>query len=217
MGGWCKRNFTPTVRVHFLLVYYNLALFYVNVKHFCYFPGDYVVTIEEKNKAIFLRAYVNWGCMPAENSRVCVRMVGHNPLTSYTEASKDQMSIIELPLSDSPLCFSCCPLNGDLLVGCKNKLVLFCLKHRVLSPDLTLLDFERSLILHIGNVTPAEVAFCAGYVAVTTELEVLIVKLESGEKVPFNSRQHTYGSVAAEKFINKGKIGKIPAYIILGK
>ncbi|KAJ6669383.1 hypothetical protein lerEdw1_008192 [Lerista edwardsae] len=166
--------------------------------------GDYVATIEEKNKAIFLRAYVNWGCMSAENSRVCVRMVGHDPLESYTEASKDQMSIIELPLSDSPLCFSCCPLKGDLLVGCKNKLVLFSMKHRYMSPNLTLLDFERSLILHIENVIPAEVAFCVGYVAVTTELEVLILKLESGEKVTGNREQNTSGSVAPEKFINKG-------------
>ncbi|XP_062988152.1 BLOC-2 complex member HPS3 isoform X2 [Elgaria multicarinata webbii] len=131
-------------------------------------------------------------------------MVGHNLEASCTEASKDQMSIIELPLSDPPLCFSCCPLTGDLLVGCKNKLILFCLKHVAVSRDVTVLDFERTLILHIENFTPAEVAFCAGYVAITVELEVLILKLETGEEVAANSRWHTYESRVPEKFINEG-------------
>ncbi|XP_057886759.1 BLOC-2 complex member HPS3 isoform X3 [Melospiza georgiana] len=140
--------------------------------------GDYLVTIEEKSKATFLRAYMNWRCMPAGSSRVCVRMVGHKMEESYSEALKEQMSVVEMPLSDPPLCISCCPVNGDLLVGCKNKLVIFCLKYRVINQNLTVLDFERSLILHIDNLIPVEVAFCARHIAITTELDVLILKLE---------------------------------------
>ncbi|XP_054242009.1 BLOC-2 complex member HPS3 isoform X2 [Indicator indicator] len=140
--------------------------------------GDYLVTIEEKSKATFLRAYMNWRCMSAGSSRVCVRMVGHKMEESYSETLKEQMSIVEMPLSDPPLCISCCPVSGDLLVGCKNKLVMFCLKYLVMNQNLTVLDFERSLILHMDNVTPAEVAFCARHIAVTTELDVLILKLE---------------------------------------
>ncbi|NXT76126.1 HPS3 protein, partial [Zapornia atra] len=140
--------------------------------------GDYLVTIEEKSKATFLRAYMNWRCMSAGSSRVCVRMVGHKVEESYSETLKEQMSIVEMPLSDPPLCMSCCPVNGDLIVGCKNKLVLFCLKYLVINQNLTVLDFERSLILHIDNIIPAEVAFCARHIAVTTELDVLILKLE---------------------------------------
>ncbi|XP_071668897.1 BLOC-2 complex member HPS3 isoform X2 [Patagioenas fasciata] len=140
--------------------------------------GDYLVTIEEKGKASFLRAYVNWRCMSAGSARVCVRMVGHKMEESYRETLKEQMSIVEMPLSDPPLCISCCPVSGDLLVGCKNKLVMFCLKYVVINQNLTVLDFERSLILHIDNLIPAEVAFCARHVAITTELDVLILKLE---------------------------------------
>ncbi|XP_077204826.1 BLOC-2 complex member HPS3 isoform X2 [Paroedura picta] len=165
--------------------------------------SDYVVTIEEKKKTIFLRVYVNWRCLSAGSSRVCVRMLGHNPHASCPEASKEQMSIIEMPLSDPPLCFSCCPLKGDLLVGCKNKLVLFCLKQLVVSQDLAVLDFERSLILHIQNITPAEVSFCAGYGAITGELEVLILKLEPSEKAADGARQHRYKSIGQEEVANE--------------
>uniref|UniRef100_A0A663M8X8 HPS3 biogenesis of lysosomal organelles complex 2 subunit 1 n=1 Tax=Athene cunicularia TaxID=194338 RepID=A0A663M8X8_ATHCN len=132
----------------------------------------------EKSKATFLRAYTNWRCMSAGSSRVCVRMVGHKMEESYSETLKEQMSIVEMPLSDPPLCVSCCPVNGDLLVGCKNKLVMFCLKYLVINQNLTVLDFERSLILHTDNLIPTEVAFCARHIVVTTELEVLILKLE---------------------------------------
>ncbi|XP_052661062.1 BLOC-2 complex member HPS3 isoform X2 [Harpia harpyja] len=121
---------------------------------------------------------MNWRCMSAGSSRVCVRMVGHKMEESYSETLKEQMSIVEMPLSDPPLCISCCPVNGDLLVGCKNKLVMFCLKYLVINQNLTVLDFERSLILHIDNLIPAEVAFCARHIAITTELDVLILKLE---------------------------------------
>ncbi|XP_043850817.1 Hermansky-Pudlak syndrome 3 protein isoform X4 [Dromiciops gliroides] len=145
-------------------------------------PGDYLVTIEEKNKATFLRAYVNWRSRTTENSRVCIRMVGHRVEGCFREASKDQMSIIEIPLSEPPLCVSCCPVTGDLLVGCINKLVLFSLKWQVISEAFSMLDFERSLVIHIENILPVEISFCAAYIAVMTDLEVLILRLESAPK-----------------------------------
>ncbi|NXV19790.1 HPS3 protein, partial [Cepphus grylle] len=161
--------------------------------------GDYLVTIEEKSKATFLRAYTNWRCMSAGSSRVCVRMVGHKMEESYSETLKEQMSIVEMPLSDPPLCISCCPVNGDLLVGCKNKLVMFCLKYLVIKQNLTVLDFERSLILHIDNFVPAEVAFCARHIAVTTELDVLILKLELVEQSADRTEQCAHNVGALEK------------------
>nr|XP_042134916.1 Hermansky-Pudlak syndrome 3 protein isoform X2 [Peromyscus maniculatus bairdii] len=141
--------------------------------------GDYLVAIEEKNKTIFLRAYMNWRSKRSENSRVCIRMVGHNVEAPFCESFKDQMSIIEMPLSEAPLCISCCPVKGDLLVGCTNQLVLFTLKYWIINEEFSVLDFERSLIIHIDNITPVEISFCVGYVAVMSDLEVLILKLES--------------------------------------
>uniref|UniRef100_A0A8C8B1A3 HPS3 biogenesis of lysosomal organelles complex 2 subunit 1 n=1 Tax=Otus sunia TaxID=257818 RepID=A0A8C8B1A3_9STRI len=161
--------------------------------------GDYLVTIEEKNKATFLRTYMNWRCMSAGSSRVCVRMVGHKMEESYSETLKEQMSIVEMPLSDPPLCVSCCPVNGDLLVGCKNKLVMFCLKYLVINQNLTVLDFERSLILHIDNLIPAEVAFCARHIAVMTELEVLILKLELVQQSADRTEQCAHRGSMLEK------------------
>ncbi|NXW27987.1 HPS3 protein, partial [Phaetusa simplex] len=161
--------------------------------------GDYLVTIEEKSKATFLRAYTNWRCMSAGSSRVCVRMVGHKMEESYSETLKEQMSIVEMPLSDPPLCISCCPVNGDLLVGCRNKIVMFCLKYLVINQNLTVLDFERSLILHIDNFIPAEVAFCARHIAVTTELDVLILKLELVEQSGDRTEQCAHNISALEK------------------
>ncbi|KAM9036435.1 Hermansky-Pudlak syndrome 3 protein [Sarcophilus harrisii] len=140
--------------------------------------GDYLVTIEEKNKATFLRAYVNWRSKTTENSRVCIRMVGHGVEGCFREASKDQMSIIEIPLSEPPLCISSCPITGDLLVGCNNKLVLFSLKWQVVHEGFSILDFERSLVIHIDSILPIEISFCAGYIAVISDLEVLILRLE---------------------------------------
>ncbi|XP_020836579.1 BLOC-2 complex member HPS3 isoform X1 [Phascolarctos cinereus] len=145
-------------------------------------PGDYLVTIEEKNKATFLRAYVNWRKRTTENSRVCIRMVGHRLEGCFREASKDQMSIIEIPLSEPPLCISCCPVTGDLLVGCINKLVLFSLKWQVVNEGFSILDFERALVIHIDSILPIEISFCAGYIAVMTDLEVLILHLETAPK-----------------------------------
>ncbi|XP_075013695.1 BLOC-2 complex member HPS3 isoform X2 [Calonectris borealis] len=161
--------------------------------------GDYLVTIEEKSKATFLRAYMNWRCMSAGSSRVCVRMVGHKMEESYSETLKEQMSIVEMPLSDPPLCISCCPVNGDLLVGCKNKLVMFCLKYLVIKQNLTVLDFERSLILHIDNFIPAEVAFCARHIAITTELDVLILKLELVQQSADRTDQRAHTVSTLEK------------------
>ncbi|XP_011720071.2 BLOC-2 complex member HPS3 isoform X3 [Macaca nemestrina] len=155
--------------------------------------GDYLVAIEEKNKATFLRAYVNWRSKRTENSRVCIRMIGHNVEGAFSKAFRDQMYIIEMPLSEVPLCISCCPVKGDLLVGCTNKLVLFSLKYQIINEEFSLLDFERSLIIHIDNITPVEISFCVGYVAVMSDLEVLILKLEpgpkNGERVHHNPRK----------------------------
>ncbi|XP_052036718.1 BLOC-2 complex member HPS3 isoform X2 [Apodemus sylvaticus] len=141
--------------------------------------GDYLVAIEEKNKTIFLRAYVNWRSKRSDNSRVCIRMVGHQVEASFCESFRDQMSIIEMPMSEAPLCISCCPVKGDLLVGCTNKLVLFTLKYDIINEEFSMLNFERSLIIHIGNITPVEISFCVGYVAIMSDLEVLLLKLES--------------------------------------
>uniref|UniRef100_A0A8B9QDH1 HPS3 biogenesis of lysosomal organelles complex 2 subunit 1 n=1 Tax=Apteryx owenii TaxID=8824 RepID=A0A8B9QDH1_APTOW len=165
--------------------------------------GDYVVTIEEKNRATFLRAYTNWRCMSAGSSRVCVRMVGHKMEESYSETLKEQMSIVEMPLSDPPLCISCCPVSGNLLVGCKNKLVMFCLKYLVINQNLTVLDFERSLILHIDNIIPAEVAFCARHIAVTTELDVLILKLELLQQGADNTGQCAHSASTLEEPVDR--------------
>ncbi|KAM4659270.1 BLOC-2 complex member HPS3-like [Amazona ochrocephala] len=166
--------------------------------------GDYLVTIEEKSRATFLRAYVNWRCMSAGSSRVCVRMVGHKMEESYSETLKEQMSIVEMPLSDPPLCISCCPVNGDLLVGCENKLVMFCLKYLFINQNLTVLDFERALILHIDNFIPAEIAFCARHVAITTELDVLILKLELVQQSTDRTEQCARSVSALEKPVDGG-------------
>ncbi|NXT48143.1 HPS3 protein, partial [Pluvianellus socialis] len=166
--------------------------------------GDYLVTIEEKSKATFLRAYMNWRYMSAGSSRVCVRMVGHKMEESYGETLKEQMSVVEMPLSDPPLCISCCPVTGDLLVGCKNKLVMFCLKYLVINENLTVLDFERSFILHIDKLTPAEVAFCARHIAVATELDVLILKLELVQQSMDGAEQRAHSVSTLEKPVDGG-------------
>ncbi|XP_074887252.1 BLOC-2 complex member HPS3 isoform X2 [Buteo buteo] len=147
---------------------------------------------------------MNWRCMSAGSSRVCVRMVGHKMEESYSETLKEQMSIVEMPLSDPPLCISCCPVNGDLLVGCKNKLVMFCLKYLVINQNLTVLDFERSLILHIDNLIPAEVAFCARHIAITTELDVLILKLEVVQQSADRTEQCAHRVSTLEKPVDGG-------------
>ncbi|XP_061275090.1 BLOC-2 complex member HPS3 isoform X3 [Bos javanicus] len=161
--------------------------------------GDYLVAIEEKNKATFLRAYVNWRSKRTENSRVCIRMVGHDVEAPFSETFRDQMSIVEMPLSEAPLCISCCPVKGDLLVGCTNNLVLFSLKYQIINEEFSILDFERSLVIHIDNITPAEISFCVGYVAVMSELEVLIVKLESDPKNRESVNHHPHKTTNSTK------------------
>ncbi|CAB1332269.1 unnamed protein product [Coregonus sp. 'balchen'] len=141
--------------------------------------GDYLVTIEEKNNATYLRAYTNWRYQAAEKTRVGVRLLGHFLRgSSLCGAPKEQMEIIEIPLFQRPLCVACCGVTGDLLVGCPKSLVLFSLKRQALNDKLSILDFERCLILHLPGLSAQQVAICAGYIALQAELEVLVVKLE---------------------------------------
>ncbi|KAF4098031.1 Hermansky-Pudlak syndrome 3 protein isoform X1 [Onychostoma macrolepis] len=154
--------------------------------------GDYLVTIEEKNKATYLRAYTNWRYQAAEKTRVGVRLLGHLLRgSSFHGTPKEQMEIIEIPLFEPPLCMACCSLTGDLLVGCAKSLVVFSLKRQTLSEQLSVLDFERVLILHIQGWSPSQVAFCAGYIALQTELEVLVVKLTPQQKSSQAAEEHT--------------------------
>lgn len=154
--------------------------------------GDYLVTIEEKNKATYLRAYTNWRYQAAEKTRVGVRLLGHLLRgSSFRGTPKEQMEIIEIPLFEPPLCMACCSLTGDLLVGCAKSLVVFSLKRQTLSEQLSVLDFERVLILHIQGWSPSQVAFCAGYVALQTDLEVLVVKLTQRQKSSQAAEEHT--------------------------
>lgn len=171
--------------------------------------GDYLVTIEEKNNATYLRAYTNWRYQAEEKARVGVRLLGHL-LGGASVWGGVQMEIIEIPLSERPIAMSCCPVRGDLLVGSENTLVLFTLRQHnqqnlenqenqslqsswpntrqrcgqsqaqssSSSQNLSVLDFERSVILHLPKIAPKQVALCDTYVAVQGELEVLILKLD---------------------------------------
>ncbi|KAM3930466.1 BLOC-2 complex member HPS3 [Leptodactylus fuscus] len=140
--------------------------------------GDYLVTIEEKNNISSLRAYVNWRCQAAGSSRVSVRMVGLHLESLQGGISKDQMEIIEMPLAENPLCLSCCPVRGDLLVGSKSKLVVFSLKYIAIH-DTTVLDFDRSLVLHIDGIVPSQLCFCSWHIGISNDLEVLVFSLSS--------------------------------------
>ncbi|XP_026201931.1 Hermansky-Pudlak syndrome 3 protein isoform X3 [Anabas testudineus] len=164
--------------------------------------GDYLVTIEEKNNATYLRAYTNWRYQAEEKARVGVRLLGHL-LRGASVRGGAQMEIIEIPLSERPVAVACCSVTGDLLVGCENTLVLFALRTQNLNQSQqnlqsswsntqqsfsqssssnqkpSVLDFERSVILHLPKLTPKQVALCGGYVAVQTELEVLVLKLDA--------------------------------------
>ncbi|XP_030647384.1 BLOC-2 complex member HPS3 [Chanos chanos] len=154
--------------------------------------GDYLVTIEEKNKATYLRAYTNWRYQAAEKTRVGVRLLGLILRgSSFRGAPKEQMEIIEIPLVDAPLCVACCPLTGDLLVGCTKSLVVFSLRRVAVNEQLSVLDFERFLILHIPNWSPSQVALCGGYVAMQMELEVLVVRLERLQKNSQQTERHS--------------------------
>ncbi|KAM9386349.1 BLOC-2 complex member HPS3 [Pholidichthys leucotaenia] len=172
--------------------------------------GDYLVTTEEKNSAIYLRAYTNWRYQAEEKARVGVRLLGHL-LRGASVWGGVQMEIIEIPLSERPIAVACCPVTGDLLVGCEKTLVLFNLRRQIQqtsqsqsqqnlqspwdntqqtssqsqgqtsgsSHNVSVLDFELSVILHLQKIKPTQVALCAGYVAVQAELEVLILKLDA--------------------------------------
>ncbi|XP_068614246.1 BLOC-2 complex member HPS3-like [Brachionichthys hirsutus] len=161
--------------------------------------GDYLVTIEEKNSATYLRVYTNWRHQAEERARVGVRLLGHL-LRGGSMRGGAQMEIIEIPLSERPVAVACCAVTGDLLVGCGNTLVLFTLRrqnqnslilqgagpgaHQNPGPSQTvsILDFERSVILHLSELTPKQVALCDSYVAMQTELEVLVLKLEASSE-----------------------------------
>ncbi|XP_077572733.1 BLOC-2 complex member HPS3 isoform X1 [Stigmatopora nigra] len=169
--------------------------------------GDYLVTIEEKNSSTYLRAYTNWRYQAEEKARVGVRLLGHL-LRGASQRGGVQMEIIEIPLSELPVAVACCPVTGDLLVGCEKTLVLFTLR-RQNHPNMTqqniqtplntqqsssqnqdptsnqvgsFLDFERSVILHLPATKPEQVALCAGYIAIQADLEVLVLKLEADYK-----------------------------------
>ncbi|XP_058495268.1 Hermansky-Pudlak syndrome 3 protein isoform X1 [Solea solea] len=168
--------------------------------------GDYLVTIEEKNSSTYLRAYTNWRYQAEEKARVGVRLLGHL-LRGASVRGGAQMEIIEIPLSERPIAVACCSVTGDLLVGCENTLILFTLRRQnqqslqnlhgswsnsqqsasqsqghQSSSNHTILDFERSVILHIPKMTPKQVALCGGYLAVQAELEVLVLKLDASSE-----------------------------------
>lgn len=109
-----------------------------------------------------------------------VRLLGHflRGSASMRGIPKEQMEIIEIPLFETPLCLACCPVSGDLLVGCAKTLVLFTLRRQTLSDRLSVLDFERLLILHTKGWTPSQLSLCGGYVAMHSDLEVLVLQLE---------------------------------------
>uniref|UniRef100_A0A667ZFU5 BLOC-2 complex member HPS3 N-terminal domain-containing protein n=1 Tax=Myripristis murdjan TaxID=586833 RepID=A0A667ZFU5_9TELE len=121
--------------------------------------GDYLVTIEEKNSATYLRAYTNWRYQAEEKARVGVRLLGHL-LRGASLRGGAQMEIIEIPLSERPVAVACCPVTGDLLVGCDKTLVLFSLKRQNHpNQNVSVLDFERSVILHVPGISPKQVLF----------------------------------------------------------
>ncbi|XP_063772025.1 BLOC-2 complex member HPS3 isoform X2 [Pseudophryne corroboree] len=105
-------------------------------------------------------------------------MVGLQLDSLHTAVSKEQMEIIEMPISEKPLCLSCCPARGDLLVGCENKLMLFRLKYISIG-DASVLDFDRSLVIHISGIVPAQLSFCASYIGILSDLEVFVFRMAS--------------------------------------
>uniref|UniRef100_A0A3P8TDV0 HPS3 biogenesis of lysosomal organelles complex 2 subunit 1 n=1 Tax=Amphiprion percula TaxID=161767 RepID=A0A3P8TDV0_AMPPE len=115
-----------------IFIIYNLAVVLIALPVWLRWsrnPGDYLVTIEEKNSATYLRAYTNWRYQAEEKARVGVRLLGHL-LRGASVWGGVQMEIIEIPLSERPIAVSCCSVTGDLLVGCQNTLVLFTLRRQ---------------------------------------------------------------------------------------
>ncbi|GAA6110890.1 Hermansky-Pudlak syndrome 3 protein isoform X1 [Tachysurus ichikawai] len=175
--------------------------------------GDYLVTIEEKNGATYLRAYTNWRYQAVEKKRVGVRLLGHLMRSSVHHGTpKEQMEIVEIPLSETPLCTACCSITGALLVACAKSLVLFSLKLQSLSDQHYALDFERLLILYVSCWSPSQVALCGGYIAMQTELEVLVVKLENLEKICASNEEHTqlHGDDTAAVGVTENDVKKEP-------
>ncbi|KAK7888613.1 hypothetical protein WMY93_024173 [Mugilogobius chulae] len=139
-----------------------------------------------------------------ERARVGVRLLGHL-LRGASQRGSVQMEIIEIPMSERPVAVACCAVTGDLLVACEKTLVLFTLKgqnqqnvgpnqpnsqntaqansqQNTSQGNVAVLDFDRSFILHISAIKPKKVALCAGYIAVQSELEVLVLKLEASNE-----------------------------------
>ncbi|XP_034386843.1 Hermansky-Pudlak syndrome 3 protein isoform X1 [Cyclopterus lumpus] len=172
--------------------------------------GDYLVTIEEKNSATYLRTYTNWRYQAEGKARVGVRLLGHL-LRGASVRGGVQMEIIEIPLSERPVAVACCSVTGDLVVGCESTLVLFALRRQnqlslnqsqqmlqssgtnsqqsssqspgqIVGSNQNFLDFERSVILHLPKIKPKQVALCGRYVAVQAELEVLVLKLDTSSE-----------------------------------
>ncbi|XP_060690520.1 Hermansky-Pudlak syndrome 3 protein isoform X1 [Hemiscyllium ocellatum] len=145
--------------------------------------GRYLVAIEEKSSVLSLRVYFNWKeCQSQGKSRVGIRMVGHMLQAPFEGVPKDQMEIVEVPLSEPPVSVSCCPIKGDLVVGCHNKVVFFRLQEVTLAGQSTVFDFERFLVVHVGFKL-LEVAFCNGCLAMIGDLEVMVLKLERTRQV----------------------------------
>lgn len=163
--------------------------------------GDYLVTTEEKNSATYVRAYTNWRYQAEEKARVGVRLLGHL-LRGASLHGGIQMEIIEIPMSERPVAVACCSVTGDLLVACENALILFNLRNQQRvgvcnstpgnqqisnqgpeCSNVAALDFDRSVILHLSTIKPKKVALCAGYIALQSELEALVLKLENSCEV----------------------------------
>ncbi|XP_049444858.1 Hermansky-Pudlak syndrome 3 protein isoform X1 [Epinephelus fuscoguttatus] len=204
--------------------------------------GDYLVTIEEKNSATYLRAYTNWRHQAEGKARVGVRLLGHL-LRGASMRGGVQMEIIEIPLSEGPFAVACCPVTGDLLVGCENTLVLFALRRQnqqslqtqsqqilqstwpnsqqsssqtqgqTSSSNQNFLDFERSVILHLPEIKPKQVALCGAYLAVQAELEVLVLKLDaSSEPNILDESSDTQKHLAADHLEDQADFMVLPRH-----
>ncbi|XP_049911205.1 Hermansky-Pudlak syndrome 3 protein isoform X4 [Epinephelus moara] len=204
--------------------------------------GDYLVTIEEKNSATYLRAYTNWRHQAEGKARVGVRLLGHL-LRGASVRGGVQMEIIEIPLSEGPFAVACCPVTGDLLVGCENTLVLFALRRQnqqslqtqsqqilqstwpnsqqsssqtqgqTSSSNQNFLDFEHSVILHLPKIKPKQVALCGAYLAVQAELEVLVLKLDaSSEPNILDESSDTQKHLAADHLEDQADFMVLPRH-----
>ncbi|XP_068175639.1 BLOC-2 complex member HPS3 [Antennarius striatus] len=174
--------------------------------------GDYLVTIEEKNGATHLRAYTNWRHQAEEKARVGVRLLGHllrgASMRGGAQMEIIEIPLSERPVAVACCSITGDLLVGcdDTLVlftlRRQNQQSLQILQgswpntHQNPAPgpgpgpvqtstsnqNLSILDFERSVILHLSDVKPKQVALCDGFVAVETELEVLVLKLEASSE-----------------------------------